>query len=370
MAKLFFVAEPTEDRFKEEREKRFRDAIAALPNRGGGLHSALLGVCNLGAMAGLGAQEVHDAIAATGRAFRHGEIEEAIAKAGQDAELPRGIIRQRPKSITHLLTEDRAKEVRAELIAKGGGSIDPFSADVWEASSPHPEALPSAGGLAGSECRGDMITFLRELYQPDNLVYVGNKMEPPERQRNHIKTAAEWISFFAAELEAIKREPNEREQFYKIRKLAMEYPYFIANPLTGEAQPLKSDPERETYRSDGNVASCRYIVVESDSIPLNQQIPLLCGLKLPVSALIYSGGKSIHALIDATALNGGTPIKDDIAWKSIVDRLFSALVPLGFDGATKNPSRLSRLPGIWRPDKNQFQRLLYICKKGGALCLK
>lgn len=35
--------------------------------------------------------------------------------------------------------------------------------------------------------------------------------------------------------------------------------------------------------------------------------------------------------------------------------------------SAKNESRLSRLPGMIRPEKNQWQRLLWLCPEGGIL---
>ena len=81
---------------------------------------------------------------------------------------------------------------------------------------------------------------------------------------------------------------------------------------------------------------------------------------MPVLSLTFSGGKSIHALVRTDALGFGS-IKDKSDWdQKIKLGLYSQIIPLGFDRANSNPSRFSRLPGIWRPDKDVFQRLLYL----------
>jgi len=79
----------------------------------------------------------------------------------------------------------------------------------------------------------------------------------------------------------------------------------------------------------------------------------------PIVALIDSGGKSIHALLRVDA-----PSRE--AWEADVEqRLFSrVLCPLGCDAACRNESRLSRLPGHFRREKNQWQRLLYLNPEG------
>lgn len=109
------------------------------------------------------------------------------------------------------------------------------------------------------------------------------------------------------------------------------------NPLDGKG--VKND----------NVSDFRYCLVESDSIPTGRQKALIEQLELPVAALVYSGGKSVHAIvhIDASSL-------DEYRYR--VDYLYKVCTKNGLtvDGADRNPSRLSRLPGVWRKDHKQF----------------
>ena len=75
---------------------------------------------------------------------------------------------------------------------------------------------------------------------------------------------------------------------------------------------------------------------------------------------ILAGG---HILIEDIP---GVGVIENLAdWKTKMKSLFAQLVPLGFDGATKDPVRLSRLPGIWRNDTNKFQQLLFLNQNGG-----
>ncbi len=365
---IYTVPADLQTRYKAEREEKYRNALNALPQRGGGLHGALQTVCNFGVSAQIPGQTLLREIVATDRAFRRGEIEEAISKARHDVgKQPRSAFRSKTSGqyIAERLADDaRAKALQFVMIEKGGGSIDPFGAEVWEASNPRPGAVDRVGGLDGSECCADMLLFLSELYQPEDILFIGTGYEKTERQLEHIKTAAQWMEFFSREFDGIRNETNEREQFYKIQRLAANYPFFIVNPLTGERDANGS------YRSDTNVAAFRYIVVESDTLPLEKQLALLNGLRLPIASMTYTGGKSIHALLDAAALNDGKAITSLDEWRRVVkSNLFGQIAPLGFDKQTSNPSRLSRLPGIFRPDKDKFQPLLYVNRKGGTLCL-
>lgn len=109
------------------------------------------------------------------------------------------------------------------------------------------------------------------------------------------------------------------------------------NPLDGK--DVKND----------NVTDFRYALVESDNTELDKQNAIIRELELPVACLVYSGGKSVHAIvrIDAT---------DYHEYRKRVDYLYSICKKNGLDidQQNKNPSRLSRLPGVIRKGKKQF----------------
>ena len=98
-----------------------------------------------------------------------------------------------------------------------------------------------------------------------------------------------------------------------------------------------------------NVTDFRYALVESDSMPIEQQNSIIRELELPVAVLVYSGGKSVHAIVKIDA-----PNYDE--YRKRVDYLYKVCKENGLDidKANKNPSRLSRLPGIERNGKKQF----------------
>ena len=108
--------------------------------------------------------------------------------------------------------------------------------------------------------------------------------------------------------------------------------------------PLDGKDVRNT-----NVTEYRYALVESDSLPIGQQASILKELELPIAAEVYSGGKSIHAIvrIDAT---------DYKEYQKRVEKLYSICEKNGLviDKQNKNPSRLSRLPGCDRGNRKQF----------------
>ena len=100
---------------------------------------------------------------------------------------------------------------------------------------------------------------------------------------------------------------------------------------------------------DTNVTSYRYALVECDEVDIEQQNALIRELELPVATLTYSGKKSLHAIVRIDAANY-------TEYKKRVDELFSICRQngLNIDTQNKNPSRLSRMPGVRRGEKKQF----------------
>lgn len=98
-----------------------------------------------------------------------------------------------------------------------------------------------------------------------------------------------------------------------------------------------------------NVTDFKYTLVESDTQDLNVQYSLMTELRLPIAALVHSGNKSIHAIVRVDANN-----EKDYSRK--VDQLFKICKKNGLDvdTSTKNPSRLSRMPGFVRGDQKQY----------------
>lgn len=101
--------------------------------------------------------------------------------------------------------------------------------------------------------------------------------------------------------------------------------------------------------ADINVTDYRYVLVESDSLPLERQNALIRELELPVVTLTYTGGKSLHAIVRIEASS-----REE--YRKRVAYLFEICRKNGLevDKSCKNPSRLSRLPGVMRNGKKQF----------------
>lgn len=108
------------------------------------------------------------------------------------------------------------------------------------------------------------------------------------------------------------------------------------NPLDGNG--VKND----------NVTEYRYALVESDTLPIDQQEKLIRELELPVACLVSSGKKSVHAIVHIDAASY-------TEYRQRVQYLYEICKQRGLevDQQNKNPARLSRMPGVMRNGNRQ-----------------
>ena len=100
---------------------------------------------------------------------------------------------------------------------------------------------------------------------------------------------------------------------------------------------------------NANVTDFRYALVESDTMDIEKQNAIIRELELPVACLVHSGGKSLHAIVRIDASN-----YDE--YRKRVDYLYNVCQKNGLktDNQNRNPSRLSRMPGVMRNGKKQY----------------
>ena len=298
--------------------RKLEDALRSWPPAGSGVHSHLMAVANLAAIAGLPPAEVEARIIQTmPRPPSPGsEVASAIRKAYAEHKpgapyTPRTIAPAKPKALP--MTAQR-------FIQRGDGAEE---SDWWEASPIRIDWEPGPR---------DALALLGALYAPDEFLFIG------ERYGTEVATVGDWMRRIEA------GEPCP--------------PHFIPNALTGQEHPLTDG--KLSRRGDSAVAAFRYAVAEFDGLSKPDQLAFWWGFKsAPIVALIDTGGKSIHAILKVDA-----PSRE--AWEAEVEqKLFArVLCPLGCDAACRNESRLSRLPGHFRREKNQWQRLLYLNPEG------
>lgn len=184
----------------------------------------------------------------------------------------------------------------------------------------------------------EIVTYLETLFEAgDNVGYVTETWESEDKgKRRYLptkgacdRTAGELIQ----QLKSCGGDIGAVLGDYKPEAGA----WIRFNPLDGKG--VKNE----------NVTEYRYALVESDSMPIAQQHAVIRELELPVAILVYSGGKSLHAIVRIDA-----PNYDE--YRKRVDYLYKVCKENGLeiDRQNRNPSRLSRLPGVIRGEHKQF----------------
>ena len=180
----------------------------------------------------------------------------------------------------------------------------------------------------------DLIRYLEALFDStDNVGYVTKSFE---HDGKYMPTRGSWDRTAGDLIEALKRCGGD------IGSVLGDY-----NPAVGAW--IRFNPLDGNGVKNANVTDFRFALVESDHMELEKQNALIRELELPVAALVYSGGKSVHAIVRIEAATYEE-------YRKRVDYLYSVLKKNGMDVDTqnKNPSRLSRLPGVMRGEHKQF----------------
>jgi RecA-family ATPase len=106
---------------------------------------------------------------------------------------------------------------------------------------------------------------------------------------------------------------------------------------------IRFNPVNGTGVKNENIIRFTYALIESDDMPIPDQDALYRRLELPIACLVHSGSKSLHAIVKVDAPNYQE-------YRKRVEYLYGFLAKHDFkvDTANRNPSRLSRLPGVTR----------------------
>lgn len=189
----------------------------------------------------------------------------------------------------------------------------------------------------------ELKEYLGHLYEPDDKVsYVLGSFKDedgkykPMGRGVYSRTVAEII----ADLERYRKAGDDEQAIENaIGSWDREAGGWIRiNPMSGEGV------------TNNDVTSLRHVLVESDSMPVERQLATIHSMRLPCSAIVHSGGKSVHAIV---RIDAGM---DRVLYRERVEILFKKLAEAGFpvDRQCRNPSRLSRMPGLTRGGGRQY----------------
>lgn len=244
-------------------------------------------------------------------------------------------------------------------LAKRGGYVPPHKEDGpghalnWDSSISDEEVIIDKTWLEDQEVVEpddhawnpvqDLITYLSTLFEAtENVGYVTDVYQTEDRlapkKGNWDRTAGQLIE--------------------ELRKCGGDIGKVIgdANPKAGAW--IRFNPLDGQGVKNSNVTDFRYALVESDSLPVARQNAIMRGLELPIACMVYSGGKSVHAIVKIEAA-------DYSEYRKRVEYLYKICEKNGLavDTQNKNPSRLSRMPGVRRNGHKQFLMAVNIGKK-------
>lgn len=180
----------------------------------------------------------------------------------------------------------------------------------------------------------ELVRYLETIFEASELVgYVTTSWE---KDGKHLPSKGNWDRSAGELIQALNKCGDD------IGSVLGDYnkeagAWIRFNPLDGKG-----------IRNE-NVTEFRYALVESDDMPIDEQHAIIRELELPVACLVHSGKKSLHAIVRIDA-------KDYDEYRKRVDYLYDVCRKNGLktDNQNRNPSRLSRMPGIMRNGHKQF----------------
>ncbi|MFM9414403.1 AAA family ATPase [Peptococcus simiae] len=180
----------------------------------------------------------------------------------------------------------------------------------------------------------ELIRYLEALF--DSTETVGYVTDSWEKDGRFMPTKGVWSRTAGELIEALARCNDDLGAVlgdYKPQVGA----WIRFNPLDGKG--CKNE----------NVTDYRFALVESDTMDLETQNAIIRKLELPVACLVYSGKKSLHAIVRIEAENY-------TEYRKRVNYLYDVCEKNGLkiDTQNRNPSRLSRMPGVIRGDRKQY----------------
>lgn len=205
----------------------------------------------------------------------------------------------------------------------------------------------------------DTFNYLYKIFTDDDIIYVAGTLQPDGKGYSNPRVS-KVVDLFTV--------------------LDLQHQFFAINPISFVNKNIRADGTTGSYRASANVAAFKNFLFESDSLPLRLQLELIVELnkQVPIRLATYSGGKSYHLIISVADTLFPKRVQDPIMlYKQIWEGLVTKLENIAhkyiqehtnilienekiFDRATKDPARLSRLPGAYRADKDKHQNVVHV----------
>ena len=232
------------------------------------------------------------------------------------------------------LARERGWEPEGRGVDRAFGWDDEVTIDfIDDAPAIHDEA-----NADGAQAVADLNAYLAAVFRPNE--YIGYVVQSDDEGRPRGKGI---YTRTAAEL--------ERALDHEATKVAPDIANVIGDWNHSNGAWIRVNPLSGNGVRNSDVTDFRHVLVESDSMDPGKQLKFLQDSMLPIAAIVSSANKSVHAIVRVDA-----PSKAEYTRR--VEFLFRWLRARGFavDTQNKNPSRLSRIPGVTRGDR--YQKLL------------
>lgn len=203
-----------------------------------------------------------------------------------------------------------------------------------EKSIPPPRDIPPPPSFSKAEQVRQLVTYLETLFEPGE--YVGYVTSCREKDGRYMPSRG-----------AVDRTAGELTQLLLQCNGDIGSVIGDTNPKAGAW--IRFNPLDGRGVKNENVIEYRYALVESDEMELSGQYDILQRLQLPIALLVHSGKRSLHAIVK---IGAGSSEE----YRRRVDFLYEVCAKNGLkiDTQNRNPSRLSRMPGVYRDLKPQY----------------
>lgn len=219
--------------------------------------------------------------------------------------------------VGYLLQEEQARTIYRPVIA-------------GHTPKPRPAHVESPAQELG------VCAFLRAAFQPGDVVSLVAAVPQPEDPQYDMPKHGGTTVPVEKLIELAERNGDSLETYFHAH---------TANEFKGlYGTYVRINPMKRDGTKDVDVTAYRHALVEFDAMAQDEQIAKLKASGAPITALIHSGGKSIHAWVKVDA-------KDAKEYALRVEHLYK-LFP-GVDTNNRNPSRFARLPGVRRRGNEQ-----------------
>ena len=191
------------------------------------------------------------------------------------------------------------------------------------------KALPSPLGTPVQQ----ITTYLETLFDSSDLV--GYVVDVWEKNGRYMPQKGSWDRTAGQLIEELGLCDGKPELVFGDTRSEVGA-WIRFNPLDGNG-----------VRNE-NVTAYNFALVESDDMPIEEQYAVYQAMELPIAALVFSGRKSLHAIVRVDAPNYSE-------YQKRVDYLYKVCEKNGLkiDRQNRNPSRLSRMPGVMRDGHQQ-----------------